>query len=178
MNTQIANPFLFDQLEVRTAVGPDGEVWFCAKDVYTALGIEWSGRAGSLKETPENWQVVLYLQTTHGVKDAVFIAEPAVYQTTFRSRKPEAKRFAEWVCGEVLPAIRRQGYYGQLPAPQQLTARKLLNDSVARLTATRDSFERALLLQQVRTLCNQLGIAVPSLELLGKDPKQLAIQGV
>ena len=61
--TQLANPFDFRTHAVRTAIGPDGQAWFCAMDVFASMGITWKGSAGSLKNVPENWRGVCYLQT-------------------------------------------------------------------------------------------------------------------
>lgn len=35
-----------------------------------------------------------------------------LYSLIFQSRKPEAKKFRKWVTAEVLPSIRKKGYYG------------------------------------------------------------------
>ena len=40
-----------------------------------------------------------------------FVNESGLYNLIFRSNKPEAKAFRKWVTGEVLPSIRRYGYY-------------------------------------------------------------------
>ena len=39
------------------------------------------------------------------------INEAAVYKLAFRSNKPEADKFVNWVTGTVLPSIRRTGSY-------------------------------------------------------------------
>jgi prophage antirepressor-like protein len=39
------------------------------------------------------------------------INESGLYALVFRSRKPEAKQFRKWVTSEVLPSIRKYGYY-------------------------------------------------------------------
>jgi hypothetical protein len=45
------------------------------------------------------------------------ISEPAVYKLAFRSNKPEADAFTNWVASEVLPTIRKTGRYeATLPA--------------------------------------------------------------
>ena len=41
------------------------------------------------------------------------INESGLYALVLRSRKPEARKFAKWVTGEVLPSIRKTGSYGQ-----------------------------------------------------------------
>lgn len=49
--------------------------------------------------------------TSGGKQQATFISEGNVYRLAFTSRKPEAEKFVSWVCDEVIPAIRQQGYY-------------------------------------------------------------------
>lgn len=40
-----------------------------------------------------------------------FLTESGVYKLVFKSRKPEAERFSDWVTDEVLPSIRKHGAY-------------------------------------------------------------------
>ena len=171
----LANPFQFSQRDIRTAVDDNGEVWFCAKDVFEALGIAWKGSKGSLMNCQEKWQMVWYLQTSFGEKEMIFISEAAVYQTTFRSNKPEAVAFAEWVCEEVLPTIRRQGFFGKLDGKHRLACSKQIVEIGARLTATKDAMYFSLLLGELRDLCNLIGKPIPKLDLLGKDSRQLSL---
>jgi prophage antirepressor-like protein len=169
------NPFLFADNEVRTALGEDGEAWFCAKDVFDALEITWSGARGSLKNYPENWTSLLYIKTQSGTKETIFICEPAVYKTIFASRKPQAEEFANWVCEEVLPAIRRQGYYGTLTAGQQIALRTQKIKLLEKLNAN-DAFIQQAVLTSLRNVCNQLGEPMPEVRLLGKDPNQMDLE--
>lgn len=53
-------------------------------------------------------------------RDLVFISEPAVYKLAFRSNKPEADVFTNWVASEVLPAIRKGGEYKVAPRQKAL----------------------------------------------------------
>ena len=48
------------------------------------------------------------------------ISEPAVYKLAFRSNKPEADAFTNWVASEVLPAIRKTGKYEAKPGKKAL----------------------------------------------------------
>ena len=118
--------FAFQDHVVRTLTQEDGSLWFVARDVCDALGITWSGNK-VLASIPENWRVVVKLTTTlknqHGEfgeqeKDTTFISEPALYKLAFRSNKPAAEEFTNWVASEVLPTIRKTGRYGAAaPAP-------------------------------------------------------------
>lgn len=40
-----------------------------------------------------------------------FLTESGVYKLVFKSNKENAERFQDWVCGEVLPSIRKHGAY-------------------------------------------------------------------
>jgi prophage antirepressor-like protein len=50
----------------------------------------------------------------YGEQDQEFVTinEPALYKLAFRSNKPAAEEFTNWVASEVLPAIRKTGRYG------------------------------------------------------------------
>lgn len=41
----------------------------------------------------------------------IFINEQNLYKVIMRSDKPQAEPFQDWVCGEVLPSIRKTGSY-------------------------------------------------------------------
>lgn len=44
-------------------------------------------------------------------REVLVVNEPGLYRLIFSSRKPEAKKFQRWVYHEVLPSIRKYGYY-------------------------------------------------------------------
>lgn len=47
------------------------------------------------------------------------ISESGLYALIFKSRKPEAKQFKRWITSEVLPQIRKNGYYIDKAAVRQ-----------------------------------------------------------
>lgn len=51
------------------------------------------------------------VETPGGVQKMLFITEPQLYFVMFRGRSDMAKAFSMWVCNEVLPSIRKHGYY-------------------------------------------------------------------
>ncbi len=171
----ISNPYIFSGHEVRTATDENGRPWFCAKDVYEALGIQWKNRSGSLTRTPEKWISTCYLQGLSGTGEVIFIKEPAVYQATFRSNKPDALKFTEWVCEEVLPAIKQQGYYGNIPIKELNTLRYQKIKLLQELVGCRDEFAKAAYITSLRNVCNLLGEPMPDVALLGKKTNQLEL---
>jgi prophage antirepressor-like protein len=87
-----------------------GEVRFVAKDVCTALGIEYHRNAiQGLDDDERAWVIV---DTPGGKQRMVSVTESGLYVLIFQSRKPNARAFRRWVTGEVLPSIRRTGFYG------------------------------------------------------------------
>lgn len=72
-----------------------------------------------------------------------FLTESGVYKLVFKSRKPEAERFSDWVTDEVLPAIRRTGgyinnvdlmvntYFSDIPDDQKVLVRGLMTNITA-----------------------------------------------
>lgn len=51
------------------------------------------------------------VETAGGMQKMLFITEPQLYFVMFRGRSDMAKAFSLWVCNEVLPSIRKYGYY-------------------------------------------------------------------
>ncbi|MDL2317187.1 hypothetical protein LJC59_09000 [Desulfovibrio sp. OttesenSCG-928-A18] len=100
--------FLFRSQSIRAAV-LDGRLWFSASDVCKALDITWSG--ATLRTIPQSWQKLMKLARQPGARVLKCICEPAVYKLAFRSKKPQADSFTNWVSSEVLPAIRHDGTF-------------------------------------------------------------------
>lgn len=106
-----SNPpvFCFHSHQIRTVV-EGNQIWFAAKDVCAALDIDWSGK--TLAVIPDCWQSMGKLPTlSRGLQQLKLISEPAVYKLAFRSNKPEADAFTNWVASEVLPTIHKTGRY-------------------------------------------------------------------
>lgn len=169
-----SNPFLFEEHEVRTATDDKGEVWFCAVDVFKALEISFRG-AHSLKNYPQEWICLQLLRSRSGVGEVFFISEAAVYKAIFSSRKPEAIKFATWVCEEVLPALRKQGSFGLAKDIDQVKGTNAMVNLLRTLSKTSDAFAFQLLVCRLRNLCNALGEPMPDINLIGKDKSQLPL---
>lgn len=162
--------------EVRTAIDEQGNAWFCAKDVAAVLGIVWTNTV--LENMPERWVTIRLNLTVTGDKETTFISEPGLYRLILRSRKPEAERFAEWVCEDVLPTIRKTGAFGTLDVRQQISLTNTMMRLSAELVNTRDAFQFSLLQRRLHDLCNMMGQPMPDLDLIGKDRSQLDLPGV
>ena len=110
---------------MRTYCDPNtGDVWFCLADVCKALDLV---NPSKVKTTLTEKGLILLnvrdLDNTLTISEGIpteemrgnpnmtFIDEGNLYQVIFQSRKPNAAKFKEWVCYEVLPSIRKHGAY-------------------------------------------------------------------
>jgi len=111
--------FTYGSQAVRT-ITENNQTWFAAVDVCRALGISWRGK--TLAVIPDSWKRSMRKFRMEGfpTRDLTLITEPAVYKLAFRSNKPEADAFTNWVASEVLPAIRKTGRYVEKPRQQQM----------------------------------------------------------
>lgn len=115
MQTQMIDAItVFDNPEfgsVRTVTGPDGGIWFVAKDVCECLGL--ANPNDAISQLDEDEKGVAIVDTLGGKQEMATISEPGLYSLTLRSRKPEAKTFKRWITHDVLPSLRKTGGYGK-----------------------------------------------------------------
>lgn len=100
--------------EVRVA-GTSENPLFCLADICRVLELCNPSQVKS-KFTDGVTQIEGVSTTTnqHGVTTEqrvklTFISEKNLYKVIMRSDKPQAEPFQDWVCGEVLPSIRKHG---------------------------------------------------------------------
>lgn len=108
MKNQIEKVFNYENIQVRTVI-ENGEVWFVGKDVCDVLEI--SNYRKALQRLEEDERVSLLVHTLGGKQKMVALNEPGLYRLIFTSNKPEAEKFKRWVFHDVLPSIRKTGYY-------------------------------------------------------------------
>ena len=99
--------FSFESKNVRTLNDGDTTL-FCAVDVGQALGV--TARA-ILQRLPKKDISQADTLTSGGIQRLSFISEAGLYRAILRSDSPKADPMIDWVTREVLPAIRKQGYY-------------------------------------------------------------------
>lgn len=114
MSSNISN-FVFDEYTIRILV-EDGEPLFCGTDVCKALGYGNPSDALKKHTRPEGIAKRDTL-TSKGLQSLSYVDERNLYRLVMRSKLESAERFQDWVCGEVLPAIRKTGRYVKLEIP-------------------------------------------------------------
>jgi prophage antirepressor-like protein len=93
------------------------EPWLVGVDVCRVLGLE-SPRE-RLNRLPEKWRAAVTIRDASSsrksgqrkTQNAVIIAPAGAMYLAFRSGKPEAQAFADWLLEEVLPQIAKFGVY-------------------------------------------------------------------
>lgn len=87
----------------------NGEPWFVARDVASALGYRNTVDAINTHCRKANdYRDSEMLPTATPMK---IIPESDVYRLVMRSNLPRAVEFQDWICEEVIPSIRKHGLY-------------------------------------------------------------------
>ena len=76
-----------------------GAPWWVAKDVCTTLGI--TDTSDAVKKLRPHEKDTAEIPTLGGPQHLLVINEAGLYRLIFRSNKPDAQRFQDWVFGEV-----------------------------------------------------------------------------
>lgn len=115
--------FVFDGNEVEV-FNYDGEILFNPKDVGKCLDI--SDVKSVIRNFNSNQKIKIsnndlkvhniHFRKLHNTGEQ-FLKEAGIYKLIFKSRKPNAEKFQDWVTDEVLPQIRQTG--GYIPATQE-----------------------------------------------------------
>lgn len=104
----------------------NGEPHFCLADICKSLEIK---NASDLKSRLNPKGIgIADTPTKGGVQPMTYVNEGGMYKATFSSRKPEAEKFQDWLCYDVVPSIRKTGGYiasKQNDTPEMIMARAL-----------------------------------------------------
>lgn len=120
--------------QIRTA-GTSDNPMFCLADICKVLDLNPSRvkdrlNTGGVTSSKVGVQTGVKADGTPAIQqvEMLFVNEANLYRVIMRSDKPQAEAFQDWVCGEVLPSIRKNGaYVAAQPdeSPELLMARAL-----------------------------------------------------
>lgn len=99
----------FGEREIRLLMDAEGNPWWVAKDVCNILGI--ANPRHAMSRMPDDEKGVAISDTLGGPQELTLVNEPGIYRLVMRSRKPEAESFRRWLFHEVIPSIRKHGFY-------------------------------------------------------------------
>ena len=115
----------------------DGKQYFMASDVAKALGYSNPNKAVN-----DHCKAITkcYIPISGKEQEVNFIPEGDVYRLIIRSKLPKAEEFERWVFDEVLPTIRKQGYYTADNNKNDETKAKLLRAEAMVINAKNRAF--------------------------------------
>jgi prophage antirepressor-like protein len=91
----------------------EGELWFVANDVAKVLG--YKNISDAISRHCKSRGIVKHdVPSSSGVQSMLLINEPNVYRLIVRSQLESAEKFEAWLFEEVIPSIRKKGYYGKI----------------------------------------------------------------
>lgn len=102
----------------------NGEPWFVAADVTTALG--YANGRDAVSKLPERMRNSVALNDgNRGNPNHAVINEAGVWRLTMRSNLPDAVAFQDWLAEDVIPSIRRTGSYSAISGQPDATVNAL-----------------------------------------------------
>ena len=126
---------IYEGGEIRT-LKINGDLWFVAKDICKYFGDTNYRR--SIKNVDPNNKGVSQVMTNGGIQNMLIVNEAGLYDLCFQmqpkrargvteeyitNRQAKLKCFCHWVTHDVLPSIRKHGYY-ILPSVEELSITK------------------------------------------------------
>lgn len=104
----------------------NNEPIFCASDLCKILGYN-NGRV-TIERLFGKGVTKCYTPTNSGNQELTYLTEQQLYKLIMRSNAKNAELFQDWVCGEVLPSLRKSG--GYIVNQENLTNDEILANAV------------------------------------------------
>lgn len=139
--------------QLRT-IEENGKILFCASDVAKALGyinprdaISRHCRGVVKRDAP----------TQGGIQAIAFIPEGDVYRLITHSKLPGAEKFESWVFDDVLPSLRKDGYYSLAPQENKPDTR---NDAILQVLMKNTEVLQAIVQQNQQIMIALTNLSV------------------
>lgn len=100
--------------EVRTFEDEGGKILFCAYDVAKMLGYQRPSEAVAQHCRYTAKYRIPHPQSATKDIEVTFIPEGDVYRLIVRSNLKSSEKFEKWLFDEVVPSIRKKGFYGKI----------------------------------------------------------------
>jgi prophage antirepressor-like protein len=114
INTLSNNYILFEKSVISIIVDLNNVLWFNARDLTLALKYTEAKRMIQLHIAQKDKIQLKNINHDCDIKNhpqSIYINESGLYTLLIKSNKPTAKKFTAWITGDVLPSIRKYGYY-------------------------------------------------------------------
>lgn len=139
--------------QLRT-IEENGKILFCASDVAKALG--YSNPRDAISRHCRG-VVKRDAPTQGGVQAIAFIPEGDVYRLITHSKLPGAEKFESWVFDDVLPSLRKDGYYSLAPQENKPDTR---NDAVLQVLMKNTEVLQAIVQQNQQIMIALTNLSV------------------
>ena len=121
----------------------DGNIMFVGKDVCDILEYQNGSRDINRHVDEDDRQKIMLFDGTKE-NETIVINESGLYSLIFSSRMPNAKKFKRWVTSEVIPSIRKNGYYDMR---ESKTDSYMIEDPAERARRWAEEYEEKKLLE-------------------------------
>lgn len=150
--------------QIRT-VQLNNEIYFVGKDVAEALGYERATKAVQDHVDEDDKDAVPIRDSIGRMQDTPIINESGLYALIFGSKLESAKRFKHWVTSEVLPSIRKTGYYEAPKSKEHGERLASVNNAVKILTPMLEKAgcDSKIQLLTAKSLYEKAGVEIPLL---------------
>ena len=101
--------FLSENFGQVRAVAKGENLWFIAKDITDILGTATRDIKKILKDSDVD--SIHHIDSVGRKQEMSIVSEKGLYKLIFKSRKPFAEEFQDWICEEVIPLLRKDGMY-------------------------------------------------------------------
>lgn len=132
--------FHYQAHQVRVFFSEDGEPIWIAKDVCDILGLSKHRDALGRLDADQRSRPVK-VDTNRGPREMATVNESGLWELVLESKKPGAKAFRKWLTSEVLPQLRKTGYYAMSEHTATLPP-SISSDTVTRLTQENANLRR------------------------------------
>ena len=103
-------------IELKSFIDKRQNIWFLGKDVAKILGYKDTNQA-IRKHVEEEDKYKGAVKTTGGLQQSFYINETGFYSLLLSSKLESAKKFKHWITSQVLPSIRKYGFYKMFDNP-------------------------------------------------------------
>lgn len=114
LETLQENYILFEQNRIHIIMDTNDILWFNAYDLTFALGYTEAKRMVQLHIEQKDKIQLKNINHNYNIKNhpnSIYVNESGLYTLLIKSNKPNAKKFTAWITNDVLPSIRKYGYY-------------------------------------------------------------------
>ena len=108
------NYITFDKTTINVIIDNSDKIWFNANQLATSIGYV-DPKGALLKHTDKIDRVqIKNINHSYDIKQhpqTIYLSEAGLYKLILRSKLKTTKKFSDWVTNDVLPSIRKFGYY-------------------------------------------------------------------